>query len=128
MSELPLALLIYLYLAYSLQVIADRSGTPGAWMAWLPGFQVFLLIRVAGRSLVWLLLLLVPGLNLLALTWLYADVAAARGRPMTWALVPWIATALAFVALTLLGMPVLAGSATAFLGAIVVLHGVLAFY
>lgn len=127
MYDLPLLLVLYVFWAYSLHVIADRTGTHGAWMAWLPGFQFFLLLRIAGRSITWLLWLLVPGINLLALTWLYADVAAARGRPMSWAALPWIAVALAFATLSLLGMPVLAGTITAFLGAFVLLHAVLAF-
>lgn len=74
---------VYVFLGFSFATIADRTGTSGTWMAFVPPFQGFLLLRLAARPLTWVLGLVVPGLNLLTIAALLGDIAASRGLPRT---------------------------------------------
>lgn len=83
MTLATLALLyVYGFLGFAFATIAERVGTSGGWMAFVPPFQPLLLLRLSGRPFPWLLALLVPGLNLVALAILLGDVAATRGVPI----------------------------------------------
>lgn len=68
------------YFAATLMVIAKKTGTPNAWLAWVPIANVFLLCRAARRPGWWALLLCLPGLNLVAAVVIWMGIAAARGR------------------------------------------------
>lgn len=74
-------LYLYGFLAVSFGTIADRTGSSGAWMAFVPPFQPWLLVRLSGRSLPWVLALLVPGLNVAVLAIMLGDVSARRRLP-----------------------------------------------
>ncbi len=75
---------IYIYSAYCLYIIAQKTNTPYAWMAWVPILNLALIIMIAGKSLWWLLALLVPFVNLIVAIWLWAKVAEVRNRPWWW--------------------------------------------
>lgn len=74
-------LYLYGFLAVAFSTIAHRTGSSGAWMAFVPPFQPWLLVRLSGRSLPWVLALLVPGLNVAVLALMLGDVAARRRLP-----------------------------------------------
>jgi|GEM_PF-1495939 thioredoxin-related protein len=42
-----LVLVFYVYFAICLQVIAAKTGTANAWMAWLPVFNIFLMLNIS---------------------------------------------------------------------------------
>jgi|GEM_PF-2665997 len=127
--ELATLALVYVYtfLGFAFAAVAERTGTGGAWMAFVPPFQPFLLARLAGRPFPWALALALPGLNLVVLAALLGDVAARRGLPHA---VGWLTvaapTGLA-LGLTLSEQPSVGLTAGASVGALCAYAGLVAF-
>ena len=48
-------LILYIYFALVLQAIAKKTKTPNSWMAWLPIFNTYLMVKEAGLSGWWFL-------------------------------------------------------------------------
>ena len=71
----------YVYMSYALQVMANKTSTPNAWLAWIPLVNVFLLIKVAGKPYWWFLLLLIPFVNIVIGIILWMMVAQRLGKP-----------------------------------------------
>ena len=44
------SLLAFAWVAAWLQVLASRTGTPGAWTAWIPVANLFLMARIGGEG------------------------------------------------------------------------------
>lgn len=81
MSSLILLLelaLIVLIIAGIWKVFA-KAGQPG-WAAIIPIFNVYILLKVAGRPWWWLLLLLIPLVNIVIVFVVAIDVAKAFGQ------------------------------------------------
>ncbi len=70
----------YLYFAIMLTMIAGKTGTPGGWMAWLPIANLVLMCRIAKKPGWFVLLLLVPIVNLFVFVAVWMGIARARGR------------------------------------------------
>jgi hypothetical protein len=70
----------YVYFAVMLTLIAGKTGTPGAWMAWLPIANILLMCRVAKKPGWFVFLLLIPVVNLFVFVALWMGIAKARGR------------------------------------------------
>lgn len=60
-------LAIYIYYAYSLQVMAKKLGLSNLWMAWVPIANTFLLLQIAGKPMWWFILFLIPIVNFITL-------------------------------------------------------------
>lgn len=94
-AKLVLALAVFIYYARCMQLIAQKTGTQHAWLAWIPGLNLILMVWIAGRSLWWLfawylgwgvLYLFRQGILLVisvVIFWiiLHIGVAEARGKP-----------------------------------------------
>jgi len=76
-----IGLLLYLYFSLMLMIIARKSNTPNAWLAWIPLANLFLLCRIARKPGWWVLLLLIPLVNLIAGVVIWMRIAEARGKP-----------------------------------------------
>jgi hypothetical protein len=76
-SLLPLAFVV-LVLA-SMWKVFTKAGQPG-WAALIPIFNVYILLKIAGRPGWWLLLLLIPLVNLIVGIITAIDVAKAFGK------------------------------------------------
>jgi HEAT repeat protein len=101
---LALALLAgHVFIAACLQRLARRSGCAPAWWAWVPVLNLALPARLAGRSVAWSLLLLLPGLNVLVWGLLWAEACARLGQPV------WLAWPLCIPVLNLAVLARLAG-------------------
>jgi hypothetical protein len=74
----------YVYMAFALKTIADKTGTENAWFAWIPILNVVLMINIARKPLWWLLLLLVPLVNIVVGVIIWMGVAEARRKPNWW--------------------------------------------
>lgn len=74
---------LFLYLLFSLCIykIAKKTGVEQAWLAWIPVVQVVPFVQSAGKPLWWILLLLVPLLNVVAGILLWMAIAERRGKP-----------------------------------------------
>jgi HEAT repeat protein len=79
---LALSLLaVHAFLAVCLQRLAGLASAGPAWWAWVPGANLALVARLAGRSPAWCVLLLVPAVNVLVWGLLWAEACRRLGRP-----------------------------------------------
>lgn len=74
----------YAYLAICLMFVAKKTATSGGWMAWVPLLNLYLMCKVAGKSGLWIILLLLPFVNIVAIILLWAAIAERLGRPAWW--------------------------------------------
>ena len=79
-AALGIALLLYLFQCFCFMLICRKTGQRPGILVWLPGVQVFPLLRAAGMSGWWSLALLVPLLNLVASVLWCLNIAKARGK------------------------------------------------
>jgi HEAT repeat protein len=82
---LVLAVALHFVWGRAMARIAARLGGPTPW-AWLPLLNLLLPLRLAGRSLFWGLLYLVPAVNFVVWALAWAEVCARLGRPVSYAL------------------------------------------
>jgi hypothetical protein len=83
---LAFVLLLHIVSSYCFMLICRKAGSPGGAMVWLPGLQVFPLLRAAGMSGWWVLGFMVPILNLIgSIMWAF-KIVKARGKSAIWAL------------------------------------------
>ncbi len=60
-----LCILFYVYSAITLQIIAKKTQTSNAWLAWIPGVNIFLQCSIAQRSFIWaIIIFLLPSITL----------------------------------------------------------------
>ncbi|HID30317.1 MAG TPA: tetratricopeptide repeat protein [Desulfobacterales bacterium] len=78
---LAIGVLIYAIFCFPLQVIAKKTDTPNAWFAWIPILNVVLMCNITGKPIWWLILLLVPLLNIIIIVVLWMKIAEARNKP-----------------------------------------------
>lgn len=79
--EFVLTIIGYIYGAFCLQTIAQKTNTENAWCAWVPFANLYLMCRIAGRPGWWILLFFVPLVNIVILTILWMEIAKALGKP-----------------------------------------------
>lgn len=79
-------LAFYIYSAITLMFIAKKTGTSNAWMAWVPFLNLYLMCKAAGKSGIWIILLLLPVVNVIAIVLLWAGIAQRLGRSGWWGL------------------------------------------
>jgi len=72
---------IYCYFAITLQIIARKTGTPNGWLAWIPIANIYLMCLIAGKPAWWLILFLVPLVNLVIGLLVWMGISKARGKP-----------------------------------------------
>ncbi len=82
-------LAIYVYVAYSLQVIADKTNTENSWLAWIPIANVYLMCKIAGKPGWWLILFLIPIVNIVIGIIVCMKIAELRDKP-NWVGILWI--------------------------------------
>ncbi len=77
---------VYVYMALALQTIARKTNTKNDWLAWIPIANMVLLLEIARKPLWWLLLLVIPLVNVVISIVVWVGVAEARGKPSWWGL------------------------------------------
>ena len=75
------ALIVYVYYAFCLMKIAQRTNTLNSWFAWIPILNLILMLQIAKRPLWWILLMLVPLANLIITIIIWIDIAKALKKP-----------------------------------------------
>jgi hypothetical protein len=103
---LLLGLALYVYFAFFLMVLARKTDTDHSWLAWIPIANLYLMCAIARRSPLWMLLLLVPVVNILAFLVLWSSIARVRGKP------GWIGLLMIVPGVNLLVPPYLAAGAS----------------
>ena len=83
----------YVYTSLALQTIAQKTNTENAWLAWIPIANLFLMLNVAKKPIWWIILFLIPLVNLVIMILVWMAIAEARGKPNWWGvltLVPFV--------------------------------------
>ncbi len=79
------SLVFYVYLSYSLYVIAQKTGhSDNAWLAWIPIVNLFLTLQIAGEPGWWFILFLIPIVNIVIGVIVWMKIAVARNKPDWW--------------------------------------------
>ena len=88
MGFFVVAIIVYLFMAYCLKMIAEKTGhSENAWWAWIPIMNYLLLLQIAGKPAWWLVLLLIPFVNFIVLIVVMMEVAKARGKESFWGII-----------------------------------------
>ena len=118
---------LYCFFGWTLAMVANKTGTSGAGLAWIPVANFWLLIQIAGRSGVWLLVIFIPGLNLIALAALWHDVAGARGKNAAVAWLVLLAPMAVFFIYVHLGLAPIAATVSVLVATLALVQGYVAF-
>lgn len=78
---LIIGLAIYVYFAICLMTIAKKTNTPNGWFAWIPILNVILMLQIAKRPVWWIILMLIPLVNIIVSIIVWMDIAVARNKP-----------------------------------------------
>jgi hypothetical protein len=74
-------LVVYVWFAICLYIIAKKTNTPNEWLAWIPIANIYLMCKVAGRSGWWTILFFIPLANIVILIIVWMGIAEARHKP-----------------------------------------------
>ena len=74
----------YIYVALALQTIAKKTNTENAWLAWIPIVNIVLMLAIAKKPVWWIILFLIPLVNIVISIIVWMAVAEARGKPNWW--------------------------------------------
>ena len=75
---------MYVYFALALSTIAKKTNTENAWWAWVPILNVLLMLNIAKKPLWWIILCLIPFVNIVIIVIVWMSIAEARGKPNWW--------------------------------------------
>ncbi len=84
MGEVLVVLLwiaVYAFFAFCLQTIAAKTNTANAWLAWIPIANLVLMCQIAGKPVWWLILFLIPFVNIIILLIVWMAIAEACKKP-----------------------------------------------
>jgi hypothetical protein len=77
-----IGVVLYIYFAVTLMMIARKTNTPGAELAWIPILNLYLMCKIGRRPAWWMLLCFVPFVNLFALAMIWMSIAETSGKPV----------------------------------------------
>lgn len=75
---------MYVYVSLALMTIANKTGTPNGWLAWIPIANIVLMLMIAKKPIWWILLFLIPLVNIVMAIIVWMGVAEARNKPSWW--------------------------------------------
>lgn len=84
MVYLIFILAFYVYLALTLQTIANKTNTENGWLAWIPIVNIVLMCNIAKKPVWWIILCFIPLVNLVIFIILWMGIAEARNKPGWW--------------------------------------------
>ena len=72
---------LYVWVALCLYLIARKVAIPDAWFAWIPILNLILICRVADKPGWWFLLFFIPLVNIVVYLDIWMTIAEGRGQP-----------------------------------------------
>jgi hypothetical protein len=75
---------VYVYVALAVKTIAEKTNTENPWLAWIPIANFVLLLNIAKKPIWWIVLLLIPLVNIIIVVLIWMAVAEARSKPSWW--------------------------------------------
>ena len=79
-----IGLAAYVYIALAVQTIAEKTNTENPWLAWIPIANLILLLNIAKKPIWWIVLFLIPLVNIIIIIMIWMGVAEARNKPSWW--------------------------------------------
>ncbi len=74
-------LLAYVLIGISLYTLGQKAGSEHAWFAWVPILNLVLLFELADKELWYLILMLIPCVNVFVFISAWWAIAEKRGKP-----------------------------------------------
>jgi len=84
MFFLVFALATYVYVALALSTIAQKTNTENGWLAWIPIANIILMLNIARKPIWWIVLCLIPLVNIVIFIIMWMGIAEARNKPGWW--------------------------------------------
>jgi hypothetical protein len=81
---MALGLIGYIYIAACLYVMAQKTNVETPWLAFVPIINIIIPFQIAGISLIWILAMFIPLVNLAVMIWVWIKIAEARNKPAFW--------------------------------------------
>jgi len=83
-NEIPvIAIVIYLaivvFIIASIWKVFEKAGQPG-WAAIIPIYNIYIMTKIGGKPGWWVLMCLIPFVNLVFLIWLYNMISKSFGK------------------------------------------------
>jgi hypothetical protein len=78
------ALAAYVYMSLALMTIAQKTGAENAWFAWIPILNILLMLNIARKPIWWIILFLIPLVNIVVAILVWMGIAEARNKPNWW--------------------------------------------
>ncbi len=75
------SLLIYVYVAFCMMVVAQKTNTDNSWLAWIPIANIYLMTQIADVDWWWVIICLIPCVNIVGFIYLFMKISGARGKP-----------------------------------------------
>ena len=75
---------MYVYVSLALMTSATKTGTPNGWLAWIPIANIVLMLTIAKKPIWWILLFLIPLVNIIIAIIVWMGIAEARNKPNWW--------------------------------------------
>lgn len=79
-----IVLAIYAYWSVAVMTMADKTGVPNGWYAFIPIVNIWLMLNIARKPVWWLILFFVPFVNAIMAIVLWMALAQAMGHPSWW--------------------------------------------
>jgi len=74
----------YIYVSMALMTIAQKTNTENGWFAWIPILNIILMLNIANKPIWWIILLLIPFVNIVVGILIWMAIAEARNKPSWW--------------------------------------------
>lgn len=75
-----LGLAAYVFTSLCFMKIAEKTNTENGWWAWIPILNVLLMLNIARKPLWWILLMLIPLVNIVIAIIVLVEICKARGK------------------------------------------------
>jgi hypothetical protein len=74
-------IIVYVYLGYTLMILAKRLGHTNAWLSWIPIANWYLMTQMARQPWWWMLGFLIPFVNFFVFGFLWSEIGKRLGKP-----------------------------------------------
>lgn len=82
--QLIVSLIGYLVVSFSLFTIAKNQGEANAWFAFVPILNILLILNLTGKEIWWIVLFLIPCVNIVVAIICLMKLAEVAGKPSWW--------------------------------------------
>ncbi len=94
-------LIIYVFIGFCLYKIFQKAGKENAWAAFIPIYNLVVLLEVVGKPIWWIVMFIIPCVNIYFLVMTYIELGKRFGKDTVWSVI-------FLVLLGIIGLPMLA--------------------